>query len=209
MYQKQRDFNAECDHRRALRAADECVQFGHVTLGCPEGNNKPDMRAIHMDGAYPLLRCRVCGIGMLSLDTDMRRGFWAGTVAWGPNQFESTISETAIDSYRVYVVNYQLHKLGVALATQEAKLWATLFNSSHCDKRYYSVDLVKALPVGATYFMVVPVTKSGLELSVGPTSERIEDLGNVVGSMSAAGPLMESSMLAAMVSIMLTCIFLQ
>lgn len=179
------------------------MEFGHVTLGCPEGNNRPDTQVVHMDGAYPSLRCRVCGIDALGADKDMRRGVWAGVVAWGPNQFEAAISETTIFSYRLYVVNDRLLKLGGKLAEVEVRLWATQFDTSFCDTSYYRFEVETRLLPGAAYFMVVPVTKGGLELNVGPISEPIEDLGNLL-SLSAATRVIDSSMVVAMASVIFT-----
>jgi len=129
-------------------------------------------------------------MGPLPVDMDMRARRWRGAVTWGPNQFEATISESSIEAYHLYVVNDRLQKLGENLAVVEAKLWANLFNTSTCDRHYYVANLDLELPAGAAFFMVVPLTKGGLEMNIGTISERIEDVFAIATTSDAwcAGP---------------------
>jgi len=178
MYQKLRDFPLGCSAQRVLGEVDDCIDFGHVTLQCPADSFFPNRLATPIDGRVPLLRCKVCGLGVIGADRDRRRGLWAGTVTWGPNRFERGVSETSVQLYRLYVVDDALRKLGQPLASTEAKLWATSLmpGASACDERYYQAEVAFAVPAGAAAFMVVPVTRGGLELNVGPTLP-LEDIG--------------------------------
>mmetsp|Transcript_51805 Transcript_51805/g.143461 ORF Transcript_51805/g.143461 Transcript_51805/m.143461 type:complete len:378 (+) Transcript_51805:65-1198(+) len=180
MYQRLRDFSPGCTARRVPAEVDDCIEFSHLTLQCPADNFHPDQYALPIEGQYPLLRCKVCSLSAPSGDRDPRRGLWAGTVGWGPNQFERSISETSVQAYRLYVVDDALEKLGKPLAERAAKLWATnlLPDSSSCDALYYQADLAVALPARAASFMVVPVTRGGTELHIGPTAA-IDDIATV------------------------------
>jgi len=133
---------------------------------------------------------------------EMQAGHWGGVVTWGPNQFEAAISETSIDSYRLYVVNDRLQKLGPPRAFVEAKLWANLFNPTSCDVRYYEARVNLALPDAAAYFMVVPFTRDGLEMNIGPTSERIVDLMQVATTSGVALCLNRVSSLIIWISLL-------
>jgi len=178
-------FDLGCDQRRSITPPDACVEFGDAQLSCPASNMFRG-RPVSLDsGAYPRIRCRVCGIAHLHPDEDPVAGFWKGPVSWGPNQFNGDISETEIHSYRLYVVDAQYQKIGEPLAIQEVKLWASL-RAECCNTEFYQVHLDLRLPENYTYFMVVPVTIAGLELNVGPASERIEDDDGVVAVQAGA-----------------------
>jgi len=121
-------------------------------------------------------------------DSSIYRDRYNGTVSWGPNQFDSMISESSIDSYRVYLADAQLRKVGPIQAIVEAKQWANQFNPGSCDADTYQADLLDvALPAGTTYVMVVPYTRSpgNLEMNVGPVADLV-DLGSKVWVASGA-----------------------
>lgn len=168
-----KDFDPRCVERQAP-GGDPCIFFRHITLDCPAANDRPNIEVVKQEGEYPLIRCRVCGMNVES-DTNPLGGRWSGRVAWGPNQFDAMISETSIDSYRVYVADEKLVKLGESFARVEAKQWANLFKPAECNPSYYEAYLDISLPSGAVYFMVVPFTRGGLELNVGPVVP-VEDL---------------------------------
>lgn len=175
VYHREDDmFDISCDLRRAVTPPDPCVDFTDVQISCPAGNVFDGRPASFDGGSYPLIKCRVCGIDHLPEDSDPMAGFWLGDVAWGPNQFQGDISEIEIHSYKLYIVDAQYQKLGAPVAIQEVKLWATL-RAECCDTSFYKVRVEVELPQNYTYFMVVPVTVAGLELNVGPVSERIVD----------------------------------
>jgi len=156
------------------------VEFSAVQMSCPAGNLHRGRSVNYDSGSPPALKCRVCGIEHLEPDSDMHRGYWAGRIAWGPNQYEDTISETEVLEYRVYVVDAQYQRLTERpLAVEATRPWNSL-QKGCCDHSAYHVDLVVELPVSSTYFMVVPLTKAGLELNIGPVTTRIEDLGDLV-----------------------------
>lgn len=185
MYQKQEQmFNYQCDQRKSVSPPDPCVDFSFVQISCPAGNMFPYRSVGQDDGAYPMLKCRTCGIKPLEPDASPYRGRWAGKVSWGPNQFLGTISETEIQSYLLYITDAMYQKLGRPLASEEVQLWSTL-TATCCDTSFYSADLDIELPVNYTYFMVVPVTIAGLELNVGVVSDRIKDVGTHL--MTASG----------------------
>jgi len=131
----------------------------------------------------------------------MRLGIWNGIVEWGPNQFGAIISETSIDSYRVYLADGQLRKIGPALAFVEAKQWANLFNPSLCNPDYYRARVNTTVPEGAAYFMVVPFTRGGVEMNVGPV-KRMVDLGTPVAVTSLAKPLSAGQWCEAMLLVL-------
>lgn len=195
-HSENRMFDDRCDHRRAITGPDTCVEFVDVQMSCP-ADNEYEGRAVVLDsGAYPLIKCRVCGIAHLKPDGNRYANRWAGQVTWGPNQFLGEISETEIWSYRLYVVDAQYQKLGKPVATQEARRWATLSTDFCCDTSFYKATLDIALPQNFTYFMVVPITRVGFELNVGPVSDRIED--NVQLSTSANGAVRSRAWAAAL-----------
>lgn len=175
----------KCDHRKAITKPDSCVEFRSVQMSCPAGNLIEGRAVFLEDGAYPRIHCRVCGIGHLPEDSDSRTGFWRGKVTWGPNQFNNVLTEAEIKAYKLYVVDSQFQKLGEPLATQEVRLWATL-RKTCCDTSTYEAHLDFELPQNSSFFMVVPVTLAGLELNVGPTSERIRDRKGMVTQTAAA-----------------------
>lgn len=178
-------FDIACEHRKTITPQDVCVEFSFAQMSCPAGNTFEGRNVALESGGYPRIRCRVCGVGHLPVDSDSRPGFWNGQVTWGPNQFDSTLSESEIFSYRLYVVDSQYQKLGHAVAEQEVRLWATL-QMTCCDTSMYKASVELELPQNSSYFMVVPVTLGGMELNVGPTSERIRDLGGEVAATGAA-----------------------
>jgi len=181
VWQRQKDFNPTCDHRRSLAEEDACVDFKHVEMACPARSFTPGRLVDVVAGSFPLIRCRVCGLGPLPPDSSMYRGVWAGELTWGPNQFEAQIGETNIEAYHLHIVDQHMRKLtGLPVATVKAKLWANLFNSSHCDVRLYKASVRVLLPVDSAFFMVVPLTLEGLELKIGVTSAPIVDLGTLV-----------------------------
>lgn len=173
-----------CDHRRAITDADSCIEFRSVQLSCPAGNTESFKTVDLEKGAYPRLRCRVCGIEHLPADSDPAEGAWTGQVSWGPNQFDGQLSESEIASYSLFIVDAQFQKL-LRVATQEVRLWATL-QATCCDMSTYKVQVATLLPPNATYFMVVPTTTAGTELNVGPISERIIDSNPVRPAMSGS-----------------------
>lgn len=176
MYHRKTDFDPSCVEKEAP-GGDPCVVFNHVTISCPAENDTPNRQVLKQEGEYPLIRCRVCDL-QVSPDTDMRLEYWSGTVSWGPNQFDAIISETSIGSYWVYLADDRLRKLGNSLIRVEARLWANLFKTEICDSGYYQAQLNLTLPAGTAYFMVVPFTRGGVELNIGPV-KRIHDLGTV------------------------------
>jgi len=193
-----KDFDPMCDIRQALDVADACVEFADVTMKCTAGNEKPNIPVTVESGAYPRIRCRSCGVAPLLSDANPHPGVWSGTVTWGPNQYEDLISESSIESYRLYVVYDFLRKLGEPVAEMTAALWANQFNASKCDVTYYKVTQDIVLPDGFAYFMVVPFTRGGLELSVGSLSQRIQDDGRVaVASSCIRGGMARLSWLVA------------
>mmetsp|Transcript_80621 Transcript_80621/g.202839 ORF Transcript_80621/g.202839 Transcript_80621/m.202839 type:complete len:522 (-) Transcript_80621:118-1683(-) len=178
-------FDLSCDHREAITPPDPCVEFVSVQVSCPAGNLFPSRPVSFDTGAYPRLKCRICGLDHLPADANPTRGHWAGTVSWGPNQYERAISEIEIHSYKLYLVDTMYQKIGDALAVQEVKLWHSL-SLTCCDTSFYHADLDIVLPANASYFMVVPVTVLGLEINVGPVSERIVDDDRIKASASSA-----------------------
>jgi len=196
IYQEEdRIFDESCDTRLSQESVDSCVDFASVEISCPSTNLLTSRPVILEAGAYPQLKCRVCGIAALPTDGDPTQGTWAGTIGWGPNQFLTSISETEIQSYNLYVVDSMYQKLGDALANREVKLWNTL-QASCCDTSLYKATISVALPTNATYFMVVPVTINGLELNVGPVSTRISDVGAATVAAGDARPLSPQHALA-------------
>jgi len=179
-------FSARCDWRKSIIPPDTCVDFVDAQMSCPADNQYEGRPVILDDGAYPRIKCRVCGIGHLPPDGNRHASKWAGEVTWGPNQFLGKISETEILSYKLYVVDAQYQKLGDAVATEETKQWATLKTDFCCDTSFYKATIDIDLPINFTYFMVVPVTRGGLELNVGPVSDRIEDSLQLSVSTSGA-----------------------
>lgn len=178
--------DVECDHRRPITPVDVCVEFRMAQVSCPADNHLLGRPADIDDGAWPLIKCRTCGIAPLHGDEDDRRGWWSGHVSWGPNQYEHVLSEAEVSAYKLYVVDSQYQKLGPHLALREVKRWASL-RLECCDLEMYEADITLLLPQNASYFMVVPVTVAGLELNVGPTSDRIRDIGNRVAAPIAGG----------------------
>lgn len=207
MYHKLIDFDPKCVLRRAP-GGDPCIVFSHTVLNCPAGNLEPNRAVDKQEGEYPLIRCRVCDL-LVSEDSDMRASYWTGTVEWGPNQFGATISETSIDSYRVYVADEKLRKLGPWRAFVEAKVWANLFNPRSCNPDYYRAHLEIYLPKGAVYFMVVPFTRGGVEMNIGPV-KRLVDLGTLVGgpatNQARRLPAVQWLPAALMGAVLLACI---
>lgn len=161
--------------------------------------------AIREDGQYPLLRCRVCGIGPLHRDQNPKPRHWAGVVTWGANQYDGEISEVSIDSYRLYVINERLQKLGPPQAVLEAKVWANLFNTTHCNNEYYKAHVDFILHPDAFSFMVVPLTRGGLELNIGTISDRIVDVSRQSSSI-AAQYLSSPSVLTLQLILTSTCL---
>jgi len=200
VYHKQDEmFDVKCDHRRAVTPEDLCVRFAYVQMGCPAGNLQEGRAVFKEAGAYPEILCRVCGLGDLPEDGDDRYGFWSGMVTWGPNQFGSQLSESEIKAYRLYFVDSQLQKLGDPLHEQEVRLWDTL-EMTCCDPTFYKFNIdAYELPQNTSYFMVVPVTTGGLELNVGPHSERIRDHGYTVTATAFARRCAELSSLGLLV----------
>jgi len=194
-------FDLACDHRKAITPPDPCVEFVSVQMSCPAGNLYPSRPVTHDGGAYPKLKCRVCGLDHLPEDANPMRGHWAGKVSWGPNQFERAISEVEIQLYKLYFVDSMYQKIGDAVATREVRLWHSL-SLTCCDTAFYSADLDVALPMNATYFMVVPVTILGLELNIGPVSERIVDDDRIRMSASSARRLRAPSPLAPLLALL-------
>lgn len=175
IFNQMKDFDPACVQRPAAGELDACIDFSHVSIGCPAGNAAIISNVDVLDGRVPLLKCRVCGLGALPSDQHPMKDRWRGTLTWGPNQFEGMISEVAINHYRVYVVNELWQKLDDPQYLVDARVWANLFNTTYCDTTMYKAHLDVALPHGYAYFMVVPVTGKGLELNVGPLTARIVD----------------------------------
>lgn len=177
-------FDAQCGRQRSPATVDPCVDFNYLQVSCPADNVLGSRPAVLDAGVYPLLQCRVCGLAPLPADGDLRRGYWSGTVSWGPNQFGSSLNEAAVRAYKLYIVDSQYQKIGSAVSTQEVRFWVSL-QQSCCNTALYQASLQIELPLNASYFMVVPVTLGGLELNVGPTTTRIKDVGTRAGIASA------------------------
>lgn len=180
-------FNIACDHRRAITPPDPCVSFSAVQLSCPAGNKYFGLGVKRDHGGYPKLKCRTCGLKRLPADSSNLLGIWAGRISWGPNQFEGVVSETEIHSYKVYITDSWYQKLGQPVLYREVKMWATL-RMKCCDLDFYSGEVEVLLPENSSYFMVVPVTLAGLELNVGPVSDRIVDVGTRQAKSAALRP---------------------
>lgn len=116
-----------------------------------------------------MVRCRPCGILSMSVDRDLRNGYYSGTVQFGPNQAAGQLDETFVSGYRVRfgdALGVPLPGAGALLAEVPA-----LNISGTCCEPAYSAQAVGVLvPADAASVVVVSVDYMGNEMPVGATT---------------------------------------
>ncbi|CAJ1423626.1 unnamed protein product [Effrenium voratum] len=145
---------------------DPCVEYStQLVLQCPDKNTDlwrlPD--ATHL---LPSARCRVCGFGSVDRDQDDRQGYYEADIYFGQNSIELDINEEPIAEYRVYVVDALQRRLGHHVATVQKNAESV----GCCRVDAYRAHISTVLPAGFRRFMVVPVSKFGMEMPAGTMS---------------------------------------
>eukprot|EP00930_Biecheleria_cincta_P033601 TRINITY_DN23288_c0_g1_i2.p1 TRINITY_DN23288_c0_g1~~TRINITY_DN23288_c0_g1_i2.p1 ORF type:complete len:700 (+),score=62.02 TRINITY_DN23288_c0_g1_i2:866-2965(+) len=117
----------------------------------------------HGSPLYPLTRnvlCQVCSVGNFS-DNDAGEGVLQGTLTWGANQLNGSLSEEMLDGYLVKFIDIHGLDKSTAVARVAKNSSQGTFLSDCCNPTSYEFDLGPvAVPPDAVALMVVPFAGS-------------------------------------------------
>ncbi|CAK0902629.1 unnamed protein product, partial [Prorocentrum cordatum] len=117
----------------------ECITpIEGPSLTCPASNFDTELPPTALS-SYPYVQCKVCGIYGMTADEDTRRGWYTGTLRFGPNQMKGAVDEDPISEYRVYLADNESAPIGHALATVPVDTVSS--SGSCCDPGKYTVSL--------------------------------------------------------------------
>lgn len=137
--------------------------------------------------------CRVCFVSAYVTDGDSRRGYFNGTIQWGPNMWNGTVNETMVDRYYVLIVDDCDVVLSVAGMLPKRAGAALATGSTCCKADAYRLQLQVALPDKYHRFNIMAVKDGTPKFIVqgGLSSGPIIDLPSLGTVSKASAPLAE------------------